>query len=1189
MTNEWHAEMDYETYTEYLTDLCKQLDMRVEWPVCERRFEEPALRKIREESFMKTAKKVMADRLRAMEQNFLLVLDDVTHPQQLELFRFNESQSMIATATDPTLKGLDWNVRLDVLGADETMEIFLNELALPPDHIIGCTKEVRMLPHYCDYHPLTVRTLGRWCRLKSISAGLKVAIQEVYNEMGPLAKHAWERIEARALKQQEKEAQRAKTLECSDDSSSEDEEDDPSTLLFDILSLMMGPDRQDGEGTTVLFVLCFAAMVVVFPERVPLDVALLLWERILTVEPLAQQELSSYGDSNIKRRAWHVAEGLFHMGVVSIVDDMDGQPWIESYHEAYTDFAIAMAKGLDLGDDFEEVCENWHKAFVTIYFTQRINSATDSNEDSNSWEYAVKKLPDHIFRANMLSMAETILADDNFFQARLDAMGWPRAIRTHINDCVQLQQRLEENLEDSLAELTLSPVFTRTATMVSSFAGKKEAKKSAETVIQVSRALYDIGVALAEHGYFEDAMIQFEAAQSFSPESQSLRTSILYGTSWVLTAGGNVAEGLQKLHACQAIMEKLGHSHPLYKEVLQLSADALIEKCDYAAALVTMVKVEEELLKDSENNLIELGTLYKKKGRLLHTIGKLGEAIVALETSIYWKKQAGEFSHGLANTYSSLGDVQMETTQPTEARKHYEAALSVLREINSSTSHIIFTLTSGKLRYLNGENTASFGFLSQARLAINKSPLLVMDQSAYDLRCIARMYRSRGNVDVAADILEECLLLTSHRPGSLERALALMHLGRCFIDMGKNSDAIKHLQMSLDIQMSAAPESLKIIETTMKLGKAYFLSGVHDKALEKYENANSQILRVSPEDAEGLAEILYSKGEVYEATGDRKNALQNYDECIAMLQRQKMRDHLGIAKAKQAIGRMAFYGSHSREAIPYFQEAIRIQRVQSDGVGLAEAQHALGVIAIQVGENTMAEENLLSALALRRRLLKTNLRIAETLLALGDNYVVQNKNEKALEMYEECVDLLDDSSPLKAAVHFSLGKLYVVLEKLDEALSFFQKALDSRTALLGKKDTQVGRACLCIGMVHFLSGETEKAGDKLSDFVIICEGAKKKRKRTSDFDLTQMTAHLMVTHVALGDILYTLSPKDAVSMWETASGFSNGSSDDVDTAIGDMISRRKKLSKCGEKSILLEKNERETIKKALFTNIEPNY
>ena len=1026
MTSEWHTEMDYETYTKYLTKLCEQLDVSMEWPVCEKRFEEPALRKIREADFMKSARSRMAQRLRSLPENFLLVLDDVTHEQQLELFRFNECQSIIATATDPTLQGLDWNVRLDVLSPDEALEVFMNELDLPSNHVAGWTKEVRMILHYCDYHPLTVRTVGRWCRMKFVTAGLATAIQEVVGEMGPLAEHAWDRIEARAEKARQKAVLRDNLKEETQDSSSDDddeEEEDPSTLLFDILSLMMGPNRQDGQGTSVIFVLCFAAMVVVFPEKVPLDVALLLWEQLLRDEPLAQQELST--KSQLKRRAWYVAEGLFQMGVVSIADDEGGHSWIEVYHEAYSDFAMIMAKGLDLGDTFEDTCAGWHKAFVTIYFNQRINASDGQSgaEDSNSWEYAVEKLPDHIFRANMLSMAETILADENFFQARLDSMGWRRAIQVHIRDCVQLQQRLEDTLDNSTDTLTLSAVFTRTAAMVSSFAEGQSANADSETVIQVSRALYDIGIALAEHGYFEDAMLQFEAAQSFMPASQSLRGSILYGTSWVLLASGDITEGLQKIRACRQIMESCQEQHPLYKEALQLYADALIEKCDYAGALDTLVKVEEELLKDADNNWIELGSIYKKKGRLLHTLGRLGEAIAAYETSIQWKQHIGENSHGLAATFSSLGDVQMETTQPTEAKQHYEEALNVLKALDCDSKHVNYTLTSGKLRFLAGDFSISLAFLVRARQSISVSPLLVMDQSAYDLRCMARIYKARGEVETAIEILKESLVLTSHRPGSLERALSMMHLGRCYSDLAKHEEAIKCLKQSLDIQTSLVSESMVVVETTTKLGKAYFLSQDFDRALEKYSSAKSIILRVAPKDAEGLAEILYCKGEVYEAKNDWEAALEHYNECVSVMQRGKLRDHLGIAKAMHAIGRLMLIREFSKQAIPYLQEAIRIRRMHFDDIALSQTLQDLGILATRIGDYKMAEENLKEALTIRKRQKKLKTWIAETMLALGDNYMAQGVRDSASKLYQESMGLLDDSDPLRSAVYFAMGKV----------------------------------------------------------------------------------------------------------------------------------------------------------------------
>lgn len=1191
MTNEWHTQMDYDTYTKYLTDLCKQLDVTMEWPVCEKRFEEPALRQIREANFMQTARVRMAERLRSLSQNFLLVLDDVTHEQQLQLFRFNECQSLIVTATDSTLQGLDWNVRLDVLSPGEGLEVFLNELDLPSNHIVGCTKEVQLLLHYCDNHPLTIRTVGRWCRMKCVTAGLTVGIQDVATEMEPLAEHAWERIKERSEKARQKLALKDNMTDEADESSTnegEDEDEDPSTLLFDVLSLMMGPDRQDGEGTSVIFVLCFAAMVVVFSEKVPLDVVLLLWEQLFRDEPLAQQELFCSGKPNLKLRAWQVAEGLFHMGVVNIADDEKGQSWIESYHESYSDFAMIMAKGLDLGETFEETCQNWHKAFVTIYFNQRINGKDGEavDEDSNSWEYAVEKLPDHIFRADMLSMAETILADENFFQARLDSMGWRRAIEIHICDCVQLQQRLEENLDSSTDTLTLSAVFTRTAAMVSSLAEGQSAQANSDTVIQVSRALYDIGLALAEHGYFEDAMLQFEAAQSFMPESQSLRASILYGSSWVLLANGDISEGVQKIRSCRQVMEANSEQHPLYKEALQLYADAMIEKCDYVGALETLMTVEKELLKEAESNWIELGSVSRKKGRLLHTMGRLGEAMAAFEMSIQWKQHIGESSHGLAATFSSLGDVQMETTHPAEAKQHYEDALNVLQELSCSPKHINFTLTSGKLRFLMGEYSASLSFLDVARESINASPLLVMDQSAYDLRCIARIYKARGDTETAAEILKESLVLTSHRPGSLERALSLMHLGRCYSDIAKHEEAIKCLQQSLDIQMARVSESFQVVDTVTKLGRAYFMSHDYDRALEKYSSANSIILRVAPRDAEGLAEILYSKGEVYEAKNESESALRHYQECVALMKREKLRDHLGIAKAMHAMGRVTAKGDLGRDAVPYFEESIRIRRMHSDNFALAYTQHDLGVLASHIGDYKMAEENLLEALTIRKRLDTGKPSIAETLLALGDNFLAQNKLDSSTKLYDECMNLLDESDNGTEAVYFSMGKLKVSKEEYDDALALLRRARDMRQSVYGKHDIRVGTAFLCLGMVHFLANHDNEAGDFLSEFVLICDNLDKIQLRPRAVE--DMTLHLMLAHMVLGDILFKAHTTAAANMWSRALKFSKVKEATQSDVIA-MVNRRLQLSESNENNLALEPKEKQWIVQCLFTSFERYY
>jgi long-subunit acyl-CoA synthetase (AMP-forming) len=94
--------------------------------------------------------------------------------------------------------------------------------------------------------------------------------------------------------------------------------------------------------------------------------------------------------------AWFIAEGLIHMGVVTVTADngsgrQDSQ-WIEVHHSLYADFAMTMARKLDLEDTFEKTHESWHKAFVMVYFEKRIQNSDTSHDssDDNSWEYAVE-------------------------------------------------------------------------------------------------------------------------------------------------------------------------------------------------------------------------------------------------------------------------------------------------------------------------------------------------------------------------------------------------------------------------------------------------------------------------------------------------------------------------------------------------------------------------------------------------------------------------------------------------------------------------------------------------------------------------------------------------------------------------------------------------------------------------------
>ncbi|KAL7569979.1 hypothetical protein ACA910_017030 [Epithemia clementina (nom. ined.)] len=1289
-----HHNMSFEAYRDYMIQIRDQIreqqqsaaaggegeeEITFTFPTCEERFEEPAVRRLREEQAMQQTKERVAKELKALRNpNLLLVLENVTTDAQIPLFRFHEKQSTIVTTNRSTcdsssssstspLQSIDWQVGLDPLSCDEAVDLFLGHAGLPLSHPLGQTPELQaMLEKACQFLPLTIRTVARWCRLKSVAAGPIRACQEVIQEIDELLmddedyedehnnKNNNHNNDPAAPSQSSSQQHRSSLTSLGSGAGGNNNDDGGSgtggatatanripkkpqdakakQFLFDVLSLMIGPSQKKGSNnggaTSAVFVVCLAAMAVVFPsgQRVPLDVVLLLWEQILIVEPVVANEVSTLIDlrnaknsnnknnhkngkhnknnnkeSRKERRQFvgMIAQGLLHMGIVEIYE-VDNNTWIEIHHNMYEQFAWTMANGLDLGESsFDHTVQKWHKAFVTSYFEQRIqkNIAIEAVGGRNSLDYAVRFLPTHIFQACMMKMAETMLVDTRFFETRVNALGWDRAVALHIQDCLQLQsgfldyhahQNSKSTLSSNTSTLTssssssstggpnnmldllmVSPVFAKSSAMISSFDTTRmndddddsneenyynssneynsdhedsEGRRKV-TSADVSRALYRMAFALAGHGYFEEALAQFSAAQKIVPDSVNLQASIMYGIAWVLLVSGDSKRALRKISSALKLMKDFDPPHPqqrqhlLYKEARQLHIDTLYERCDYKKALNFLGEIESELLQNRDQNMIELGAVLRKRGCLLQVMGKTKEAADALIKAIEWKEKAQECSYGLASCYSQLGDVNMELHALSGTRDYFERAVSTLIDARCDQEHISYLVATGKLYFTKNDFTRCFEALESARNAIRVAPLYLMDQSAYDLRCIARAYRARRNMKMAIEVFRESLTLTAHRPNSLERACCLRELAKCLLEGRKNDDeGLGCLQEALSIIMIDLGHCIQVFDLMNTIALVHKMRGEYAESLKVYGKAANILETVAPDDTEKEANVYFSVGEVEEARDNLDGALGAYKQAAAILQQTHASDDPNFAKANQFMARVLLASHRLDEARQKLEEAVRIRSHHFDERALAEAKFALGVVLRKLGASDDAEQYLRASLAVRERYNEGSHEHMETMFELGNLYLL-SKPADALVYYENCIDKLDNNDALRGDVYQAMGHVKFFEMKEDEALLFYRRARDIRQTHHGRDHRKTANSVRGIGLTQLFFRHKEEAERTLELLCDICEGLARQAASTTYGAAKRITAtrDYVLATIFLGDAYFANKRKhDAALLWNKA-------------------------------------------------------
>lgn len=1096
--------MTYKTYVEYLSEMCDQMKLKNKPSFQEnsRVFEEPALRKLRESRQINQAKTIMSEIVEGYDSNVLLILDDVQNSATVDLFRFHGRQSLIVTTNEEDLSVVDWTLQLVPMSEDEATTVFLNEAGLPSNHILGCTNEIKHIVKSCAYNPLTIRTVARWFQLKQVTAGVKRAVYEILEEI--------------------------KGLEAQQDiDAAGSQEDESNAMLFDVLSLMVGPRRTDDEeAMTTLILLCFAASVVVFPEGAPLDAVLLLWEQVLAVEPLAKDEIDEKLNlEGLRRQTWFIAEALVHMGIVCMYEKY-GKPWVRPHHALYKQFALVMADAMDLKETFEETKADWHMAFVTGYFSKK--SASNKEKNDACWDYTVGNLPFHMLKGKMLSTAEIVLGDKNFFRARVEALGWREAIRKHVDDCMFLQNDLEMERELNEEESKLSDVFKHLSDLIHNMLKRyKGVKNETERANEESYSLYCVGFALAENGYHEEALEFLVRASELSTTTASWNAWTLYAISWCQLNTNRTEQARQSIEACQLAIRTIPQGkESLELETKKLVAEILVNNCDYSGAVEQFEMLVTELLEKPDANATELSTVKGRFGRLRHVMGDTEKAKVLLEECIRLKSDNIEISRSLSAAHSTLGDMNVEAGRSSEARIHYEAALQALRAMHCDEQHLDYRLLSGKIQWLRDNFPECQESLELVRATSRDKPSLVFDQSAYDLRCVARVYEEAGEVLESADVLRESLKLTTERQASLERAYGNLALGSCLAELGEDADALVCFQHALKTITEKLGRCLKVVDTMNLIGNVELEMGNVEKAIDGFTASSKMLLDIAPGDVERSAGVLFLLGEAHEAKNEHAVAASYYDRCMLTLKRDRVHDHPDIAKVLQRLGVVTAAQGEQDTALLYLSEALKIRKTQQDSELLAETLFSYGMLARKRGQLDDAEQSLTEAIGLTEKMEGNEEEIVVMRMELGNILRLQGKLEESIELFVVTLKSELNDKLREGNLHMCLGHARLSSGLYDDAVANYQEALAIRTRDLGKDDMRTANSARSLAFVKFLLGRVDESLVLLKEFVRVCALSKETSSANPDAALTKLL---------VGDILESSGKTDqARASWNHA-------------------------------------------------------
>ena len=1013
-------------YMECLETLCEQLSATPNWPDQVRRLEDLSLRKKREKEHMIRAKRGMSKILQRTEKNILLVLDGANHDKDVEKFKFLERQSTIVVTRSSFIPRVTHTMEIGEMSENEALQVFARESALDKAHILLRTVEAKTIVQQCRCHPLIVRTAARWFRLKQVTAGFAKGLEELNLELSMLKHNSV-----------------VKT--------------DTSKILAEVMNVMLSPAKRQGGQPTKLLKLCVASAAVVFADGlVVLDAVHLLWSQILSNNPAAIAEFDEKpSPADISKRVWFVSESFIHLGLFA-KEENDGRVLVRIYHQMYLNYALSLVHEVSGGSPLEETKSKWHGCFVAGYAAhQKAMSSIKGSKDQCN-DYALLNLVTHMIDAKNIPKVVEMLRDDRYFRERLKKLGWVRGTKIHVDNCLLLQRRANESKSASPAEAR--KVVLSILKKVAGVLGEETPNLSDDNRVEKAKALHLVGFTQADNNSISEALTQYKLAyQLMTVPTHPFNAIIMYSQAVLHLARNDHDKGLKKIKGCLKVLkdnasQETSLSSLLQPELIQLRGDALAAACDYMGAEKCYEEAIDQMNPDSR---LETGSALYRRGRLHQTMGELVQATSAFNESIHWKLDIGENdTNNLAAAYSSLGDIYLELQEDKKALQNFEKAFAIIDNRKDDSHEIDHHLLTGKLLFLRADDDGSNTEFEAARQLIMKTPKLLMNQSAYDLRCMARICMDRGERKRAIEILEDGLATTKGQLESLERGSILYELGHCLYNEKENKEAIVCFEESLKIRQAKLGDCEPVLDTLITIGKVYKAVGLDGDNLKVCRQVLQITEKIYSGNDDKTASALFGVGEALETLKLYGEAVATYSECKELLKRAFCGDHLDVAKVLTRLGKV--HASHKGfgDAHDCYLEALKIRQanLEPDHPLLAETLYGIGVVAREREEYNNARHYLQDALRIQKQLELAH-ETCITLIELGDVFRSMHDPQSAIGCYERCISIItpDKSEPsLFGKVYLALGHAKLNNNQILEAMECYDHGKTATPTMIGR-------------------------------------------------------------------------------------------------------------------------------------------
>ena len=344
-----------------------------------------------------------------------------------------------------------------------------------------------------------------------------------------------------------------------------------------------------------------------------------------------------------------------------------------------------------------------------------------------------------------------------------------------------------------------------------------------------------------------------------------------------------------------------------------------------------------------------------------------------------------------AKQFLQQGIEKLNKGEVAEAQKSLQQALNIYRQIKDMSGEGETLKNLGNAYYLQADYAQAINYQQQAVKIAQKTNNRNLESRA--LLNIGNAYRNWQKYSNAIKFYEQSLKITRQFKITEVEGIAVGNLGIAYYESKNYPKAIESLQQSLSISQTIKDNKLQSL-SLVYLGQVYNAQQQYSKAIGAYQEA-LEITR-KQENLGGEASIVAALGLAYEKIGNFQKALEFYQRMLTIA--QELNDNEQEIAAKKSIERIQLRSNYQdlEQGRQKLEQARKSNNVPAAVLALINT----GRIYNQQANYSEATQTLELGLQISRSI-KNPLLEAQVLLEFGNTYFLQNKLDKAIELYKQ--------------------------------------------------------------------------------------------------------------------------------------------------------------------------------------------